>query len=121
MDDGKAFCHEGAELNSLDGLSKLWTTLRVSVVMTPTDGLIIGRGNSSAAALSSDESPTRQTKSGAHFLYLSTHGVDCVGLIPESVDRVEYTLSVKKTIAYESLLLLSVGIILVFTAPFLSR
>ena len=120
LDDGKAFCHEGVQLLSLEGLANMWTELRVSVIMSPKDGLIIGRGNSSEHALSGDETMTSQ-RNGTHSLHLSTYGVDCVGLVPDAGSGVRYQLSVKREVAYSNLVLLVVGMGLLFAAPCLSR
>ena len=105
---------------SLEGISKLWTTLRVSVVATPKDELLIGRGNSSDDALSGDTTATYQ-RNGTHSLYLSPYNVDCVGLFSESGNPFRYQLTARKTVAYESLVLLGIGLALLFAAPCLSR
>lgn len=120
LDDGKAFCHMGVRVLSLDGLTRLWTDIRVAVTMTPKDKLIIGRSNSSEHALSGDKTATSVWNS-THYLHLSPYEVDCVGLVPEAGELVKYQLTVRKGLAYEGLLLLAVGLGLLFTAPRLSR
>lgn len=120
LDDGKAFCYSGGPLLSLEGLRTLWTDLQVNVTFTPKDGLVIGRGNSSKQALSGDILVTGQ-KSGIHIFSLSVHAVDCVGLVPEVRDHIEYQLKVRKRLAYERLLLLVAGLALLVAAPRLSR
>ena len=120
LDDGKAFCHDGVQLLSLKGLANLWTDLRVLVSMSPKDGLIIGKGNSSEHALSGDETLTSQ-RNGSHLLHLSPYGVDCVGLVPEGGSQVRYQLAVKREVAHRHLVLLAMGLGLLFAAPRLSR
>ena len=119
-EEGKAFCHKGAGLYSTASLARLWTTLRTNISLTPSDGAIISRGNSSERALSGDEAPTNH-RNGTHYLYLSPFNVDCVGIVPESGEAVRYKVSVKKTFAYERLVLFCFGLLLFFVAPRMAR
>lgn len=118
--DGKGFCHNGGQWLSLEGLSTLWTDLQVTITVTPKDGLVIGRGNSSDKALSGDGTPTG-LQNGTYSGHLSMYGVDCVGLVPEVRDNIQYQLKIKKRLAYGGLLLLVVGLALLMAAPRLSR
>lgn len=120
LGDGKAFCHDGGQWLSLEGLSTLLTHLQVTISVTPKDGVVIGRGNSSDKALSGDGMSTG-LKNGTHSVYLSLYGVDCVGLVPEVREHVEYQLKIKKRLAYGGLLLLVAGLALLIAAPRLSR
>ena len=123
LDDGKVFCNRGVQPLSLEAVTKLWTDIRVAVIITPKDGLIITRGNSSESALSGDDAKTTDWN-GTHYLRLSPFGVDCVGLVAVPVEgqgRVEYELSVRVGPAYRGLVLLAVGVGLLVAAPHLSR
>ena len=99
-------------------LAKLWITLRVSVSLTPPDGAVIGRGNSSERALSGDETP-RSRRNGTDSFHLSPFSVDCVGIVPDV--NVNFRLIVKRTVAYERVVLLTIGLLLLFLAPRLAR
>lgn len=105
-------------LYSPEGLSRLWFTLRVLVTLTPADGAVISRGNSSERALSGDEARTYH-RNGTHFLYVSLFNVDCVGVVPD--EKVHYQLVVKKAVAYERIAFLVFGLLLFFAAPRLAR
>lgn len=120
LGDGKAFCHNGGQWLSLEGLSTLWTYLQVTITVTPKDGLVIGRGNSSDKALSGDGISTG-LKNGTYSVRLSMYGVDCVGLVPEVREHVNYQLKVTKRLDYVGVLLLVVGLALLIAAPRLSR
>ena len=113
-----AFCHTGVKLYSPEGLASLWTILRVVITLTPTDGAVIGRGNSSDEALSGDETKTFR-KNGTHFVFVSPFNVDCLGIVPD--EKVDFRLTVKKTVAYERIALLVAGLVLLFVAPRLAR
>lgn len=118
--DEKAFCHDGLQLLSLRGLSQLWTTFRVTVTATPRNELLIGRGNSSEHALSGKKAVTFE-RNNTSLLYLLPYNVECVGLMSEMGEKIEYQFVMKKTTAYEYLLLLGIGLVLFFAAPYLAR
>lgn len=120
LGDGKAFCYDGGQWLSLEGLRTLWTDLQVTISVTPKDGLVIGRGNSSDKALSGDGMSTG-LKNGTHSIHLSLCGVDCVGLVPEVREHINYQLNIKKRLAYGGPLLVVVGLALLIAAPRLSR
>jgi hypothetical protein len=118
FEDGRAFCHKGVDLYSLEGFAAFWITLRASITLTPTDGAIIGRGNSSERALSGDETKTYH-RNGTHYLHVSPFSVECVGVVPD--EKVGYRLAVKRGVAYERITLLVAGVVLLFGAPRLAR
>ena len=105
-------------LYSLEGFAAFWITLRASITLTPTDGAIIGRGNSSERALSGDETKTYH-RNGTHTLHVSPFSVECVAIVPD--EKVNYRLSVKRGVAYERITLLVAGLVLLFGAPRLAR
>ena len=125
------FCYEGVSPTSLEGLTKLWTDVRITVDITPENGLIITRGNSSKSALLADEAKSRLWN-GSRIVHLSPYGASCLALVPSGLSLVPSGLSEGETIItykfnarvapmYRHLVLFVAGLVLLMAAPQLSR
>ena len=117
------FCYEGVSPTSLEGLTKLWTDVRITVDITPENGLIITRGNSSKSALLADEAKSRLWN-GSRIVHLSPYGASCLALVPSGLsegETITYKFNARVAPMYRHLVLFVAGLVLLMAAPQLSR
>lgn len=120
---GHAFCYAGVLPISLEGLTKLWTDVRITVDITPDNGLIITRGNSSKSALAAEETKSHLWN-GSRIVRLSPYGVSCIALVPSGLpeeETITYKFNARVAPMYRHLLLFVAGLVLLMAAPQLSR
>ena len=114
-----AICYDGHF--SLDQCSLLhfWDTLHISLTTSDPNRLAVYYGNSSQMLLSSRSYPRKASDP----IHLSPYEVSCVGIkhSKESLDEIMYSLDAKFHMWPGYPLILALGLIMIFTAPTLSR
>ena len=122
---GHAYCYEGFLPYTVPGLTHVWHHVQIRIHAKPVEGAVVTVGNSSKVVLrdNADFSNGITNLNITDVLYLSPFNVTCLGVRHSELvyHRVGYKLEAAEVLMYRYPVSLGIGLLLFFSASYLSR
>ena len=122
---GHAYCYEGFLPYTIPGLTHVWHHVQIRIHANPVKGAVVAIGNSSKVVLGDDADFSNgiTNLNITDVLYLSPFHVTCLGVRHSELvyHRVGYKIEAAEVLMYRYPVSLGIGLLLFFSASYLSR
>ena len=122
--DVHSYCSPGVEKDTPWGYLHSWSAMYVTIRARPSNGVNVAEGNSSTAVKALlKEGVSYPPSNTTTVIEFSIYNTSCVGIRHSEVvgDTVWYIIDAKKGVVPLYPILFGFGMVLLFSAPFLSR
>ena len=122
---GHAYCYLGFLPYTLPGLTHIWHHVQIRITAKPVEGAVVAVGNSFEVVLEDDADFSNgiNNLNVTDVLYLSPFNVTCLGVRHSGLvyNGVGYKLEAAEVLMYRYPVSLGIGLLLFFSASYLSR